>query len=219
MDATAIRDPSLDLYTSRKLRLYDPVVLSLSNRLIWRCPRRHLLDHYNRHLGATHLDIGPGTGWFLAHARFPVLSPAVTLLDANEAVLTYASRRLRHLQPTSIQADLRWAVDLPPGAFASIGLNYVLHCIPEPFASKARMLADLRPLLASSGVVFGSTILASGVHHSPLSRAVQASYNRRGWFGNRDDTIDDLDGSLASTYPRYEISVRGAVALFAAWNV
>ncbi|WP_133239437.1 hypothetical protein [Microvirga sp. KLBC 81] len=40
------------VYTRRTLDLYDVVVLGLSNALIWKCPTRRLLDHYNEHVAA-----------------------------------------------------------------------------------------------------------------------------------------------------------------------
>ena len=42
--------------TPRVLAAYDLFVLRFSNRLVWRCPWPRLLDHYDRHVGASHLD-------------------------------------------------------------------------------------------------------------------------------------------------------------------
>lgn len=58
-------------YTRRSLRLYDIVVLGLTNHLIWNCPTKRLLQNYNKHITANHLDVGVGTGYFLDHCRFP----------------------------------------------------------------------------------------------------------------------------------------------------
>lgn len=46
------------VYTPRVLAAYDLFVLRFSNRLVWRCPWPRLLDHYDRHVGASHLDAG-----------------------------------------------------------------------------------------------------------------------------------------------------------------
>ena len=58
------------IYNPATLALYDIVVLGISNRLIWRCPTRHILQLYNQHATDNHLDVGVGTGWYLDHCRF-----------------------------------------------------------------------------------------------------------------------------------------------------
>src|SRR4029453_2517824 len=73
--------PSITVYTSTRLALYDLFILCLSCRLVWRGPKRHFLDLYNRNVGTPHLDIGVGTGYFLDRCRFPVERPEITLLD------------------------------------------------------------------------------------------------------------------------------------------
>ena len=49
------------VYSRRVLGIYDILVLGLSNRWIWKCPTKHLLEHYNRCLSSNHLDVGVGT--------------------------------------------------------------------------------------------------------------------------------------------------------------
>ena len=71
------------VYSRRALHLYDPIVLGLSNRLIWKCPTPRLLTHYERHVTANHLDVGVGTGYFLDRCRFPSTTPRIALLDLN----------------------------------------------------------------------------------------------------------------------------------------
>src|SRR5271169_5767762 len=82
------------VYTKRMLGAYDFLVLSISNRLIWKCPRQHLLEHYNRHVSANHLDVGVGTGYFLDRCRFPSHTPRVALMDLNRNSLDFAARRI-----------------------------------------------------------------------------------------------------------------------------
>src|SRR5215204_7263013 len=50
------------IYNPATLALYNIVVLGISNRLIWRCPTRHILQLYNQHATDNHLDVGVGTG-------------------------------------------------------------------------------------------------------------------------------------------------------------
>lgn len=53
------------VYSSINLKLYDLIVLGISNRFIWRCPTRDILALYDTHVTDDHLDVGVGTGWYL----------------------------------------------------------------------------------------------------------------------------------------------------------
>ena len=76
------------VYTTRVLKLYDFVVLGVSNRFIWKCPTPQQLQHYEQHLSVNHLDVGVGSGYFLDHCRFPSTPPRVALLDLNPTAST-----------------------------------------------------------------------------------------------------------------------------------
>ena len=52
-------------YTPFFLRIYDPVILGLFTRVMWRCPASRMVERYRRHIRPPHLDVGPGTGYFL----------------------------------------------------------------------------------------------------------------------------------------------------------
>jgi hypothetical protein len=60
------------VYTARTLRAYDAVVVKASNSLVWRCPARRILAQYDSHVSAAHLDVGPGTGYYLDRCRLRV---------------------------------------------------------------------------------------------------------------------------------------------------
>ena len=87
------------------LRIYDPLILGVFSPLVWRCPTTRLVEGYRKHVGPRHLDVGPGTGYFLERAGLADRS-LVTLLDPNRNVLDHASRRLRRLDVTTIEADV-----------------------------------------------------------------------------------------------------------------
>jgi hypothetical protein len=208
--------PSVAVYTPARLALYDVLILGLSCSLVWRCPRRHFLDLYDRHVGSPHLDIGVGTGYFLDRCRFSIDRPQITLLDPSDACLSKAASRLEHYSPRVVNASALEPLDLGTARFASIALNGVLHCLPATPETKAAVLARLRPLLEDGGVVFGSTILGSGVEHGRLARKALARYNREGFFTNLADDLDGLERALAHSFADQHIEVRGSFALFAA---
>jgi hypothetical protein len=203
------------VYTPLVLWGYDLVVLGFSNRFVWRCRSSRMLDRYNTYVGARHLDVGVGTGWFLDHCDWPVETPQVTLLDLNQNSLSAASKRIRRYAPATTQANVLDPVELGDVRFDSISANYLLHCLPGPLQSKAATVAwNLRPYLASNGVLFGSTILGQGVRHNLLGRRLMRLYNRKGIFSNLEDDQRGLEQGLASHLSDVEVEVVGAVALF-----
>jgi SAM-dependent methyltransferase len=205
------------VYTPRTLRAYDAVVVKLSNSLVWRCPAGTILAQYDRHVSSAHLDVGPGSGYYLDRCRFPDESPDITLLDANLDVLRYAARRVARYEPRTQAADVLKPIRLDRASFGSVGLSYVLHCLPGDIDAKAVVFDNLAPLLRPGAVIFGTTILGGGVDHPRLARALLRAYNRKGIFSNLQDNRHALEHALADRFSRYELDVAGGVALFAAW--
>ncbi len=204
------------VYTPFTLRVYDLFVLGFSNRFVWRCRSSKMLERYQSHVGARHLDVGVGTGWFLDHCRWPVENPQITLLDLNENSLSAASDRIRRYSPATVQANVLEPVDLGDAHFDSIGANFLFHCLPGELEWKAATVAsNLRRYLAPGGVFFGSTILGRGVAHNLLGRRLMSLYNRKGIFSNIKDNQGGLEQGLASELTDVETEVVGAVALFA----
>ena len=207
------------IYTRRALRIYDTLVVRFSNSLVWRCPARRIAGQYRRHLTASHLDVGPGTGYYLDRVRFPGdRPPSLTLLDPNPEVLRYAARRLRRYRPLLHAADALKPIALEPASFHSVGLSYVLHCLPGDIDAKAVVFDHVIPLVAPGGVVFGATILNGGVRHARLARRLIGLYNHKGIFSNLHDDVDGLERALASRFEHHALDVSGSVALFTGWT-
>ena len=110
------------VYSRRVLAVYDWFVLGFSNSLIWRCPTARLLDLYRSHVTTDHLEVGPGTGYFLDHCRFPAPTPRLVLLDVNRNCLDVAAARVQRLSPTTVRANV--LEPLPPlgEPFGSVGI-------------------------------------------------------------------------------------------------
>jgi SAM-dependent methyltransferase len=201
-------------YTPLFLRIYDPVILGFFTRVIWRCPASRLVERYRQHIRTPHLDVGPGTGYFLDRAGLPEGSP-VTLLDPNTSVLRYASQRLRRLDITAVEADVLKPLPLD-GPFDSAALNGVIHCLPGPFSRKADAVANVAAVLAPTGVLFGASILGTTARHTWLSRRALSTNNRRGVFDNLGDTEEGLAEILGRSFERVELETIGTMAVFAA---
>ena len=224
MNASEFRmDPSDPAYAGQAaysrsfLRIYDLAVVKLSNSFVWRCPANTLLDHYQSHVTTSHLDVGPGTGFYLDRVRFPGASPALTLLDPNPDVLQFTSNRLRRYTPMTRAANALEPIDLAPSSFRSVGFGFVLHCLPGDLAAKSVVFDHVAPCVETGGVIFGSTILGEGVDHTRLARTLIHLYNRKRIFSNSGDGLDGLNTELSKRFSRYEVEVVGSVALFAAW--
>ncbi len=205
------------VYSPRNLKLYDLVVLGLSNPLVWRCPTHRLLALYNVHVSDNHLDVGVGTGWYLDHCRFPNSRPRVALLDLNPNALAEAAQRIRRYHPEQHQADVLQPITHDIAPFRSMALTYLLHCLPGSLEEKAaRTLDHLAPLLQPGGVVFGATLLGRGVHRSLAARTLMKLYNRKGVFCNTEDDLEALQTVLARRFQRVEVETAGCAALFVA---
>lgn len=215
--------PSDDVYAAQAvyskivLTVYDRAVLGFSNRFLWRCPTSRLLALYNCHVTANHLDVGVGTGFFLDHCTFPGPAPRVALLDLNDNCLRRTATRIARYHPETIKANVMESIQYSGYRFDSIGMNYVLHCLPGNIHTKARSLDHLTSLLHPGGVVFGATLLSKEVRRSFAARYVMDAYNRRRIFNNRSDRVADLRDALSQRFDRFGLETVGCAALF--WGV
>lgn len=196
--------------------VYDPLVVHFANEFTWRCPSRALLDLYNEHVSGDHLDVGPGTGWYLKHCQFPTSSPRLSLMDINANVLARSASRLARYRPTQYSVNLLEPIDIGKRQFGSIGMTHVLHCLPGTMREKARVFDHLRPLLRPDGVLFGSTILFGGVQQTRLSWSQLRTMNRSQVFDNVHDSLDALDAALGERFSRHTLCAVGSVGLFTA---
>ncbi|WP_306362242.1 class I SAM-dependent methyltransferase [Nocardia sp. CC227C] len=217
MNTAATTDPGQTFYRTNRLNGYDLITVNAANRLLWRCPPEHFVELYNRNVSGRHLDIGPGSGYYLDHCEFPVARPVITLLDLNPDPLTFVAGRIARYAPDTVRADLLGELPpIPNAPFDSIAINYVLHCLPEPPAGKQEVFARLKPLLTDTAVVFGSTVVTGGAPTTPLSKAFNTLYQRMGAFHNQNDTVESLHGALDRHFMSHILEIRGSVALFTA---
>jgi ubiquinone/menaquinone biosynthesis C-methylase UbiE len=207
-------------FTPAFLRVYDALVLGFYCSVVWRCPAGRIVEQYARHVGRRHLDVGPGTGYFLERARLPV-GAEMTLLDPNPHVLAHARRRLAGLRPapdvSAIKADVLRPLPLPPEQrFDSAALSFVVHCLPGPMPRKAAAIRNVAAALEVGGVLFGATVLGTSARHTWLSRLALRGVNRRGIFSNLCDSEKGLRAILGESFEEVDIEIVGSAAVFAA---
>lgn len=204
------------VYSKRTLAAYDFVVLGVSNRFIWQCPTDGLEQHYNKHVSANHLDVGVGTGYFLDRCRFPSPTPRVALMDLNAETLAFASQRIARYKPETYRRNVLEPIAIDAGKFDSVGINYLLHCIPGSIESKAVAFDHLKALMNPNAILFGSTLLQGGVPRSWVARRLMDLYNKKGIFANERDDLDGLQRALTRRFRNVSVQVVGCAALFSA---
>jgi SAM-dependent methyltransferase len=201
-------------YTRLVLKLYDPLVLGPIARYVWRCPTSELLARYRQHIRPRHLDVGPGTGYFLVRSGLSDGSD-LTIVDPNPNVLQHASRRLSRYRVSAVEADVLKPLPLA-GPFDSAALHAVIHCLPGPRERKAVAVSNMAAVLAPDGVFFGASVLGESAKHTRLARAMLRTYNRRGAFDNLEDSEEALHDMLTSSFDEVQMDVIGSLAAFTA---
>ena len=203
-------------YSRSLLNLYDPLVLGPIARFVWRCPTTGLVERYRRHIRGRHLDVGPGTGYFLERSGLPAGS-SVTILDPNPNVLSHVSRRLPQFDVTAAEADVLKPLPVA-GPFDSAALHLVIHCLPGPLSRKAAAVANVVAVLAPTGVLFGASVLGTTGRHTWAARRVLGAFNRQGGFDNLADSEEGLREILSASFDHVELEAIGSIAIFAATN-
>ncbi len=209
------------VYSPLILSIYDLLVVRFENPFVWRCPSVRILEFYNRHVSARHLDVGVGTGYFLDKAQFPSSRPTIALLDLNPHPLAATARRLSRYQPMTYRANVLEPIPFDLPQFDSIGMNFLLHCLPGDLKTKGVVLGHLAPFLAPGGVLFGSTILGQGVSFGLLGRLFMSVYNSSLYppvrvMNNRQDRLEDLEDSLQTYFQEHSTELIGTVVFFTA---
>jgi len=147
-------------YSGWRLAIYDFWVLGIVNTFAWRCPTStRLLPLFRENIGANHLDIGVGTGYYLQHAGISE-GTLVALCDLSPVALEAAKARL----PPHVHVGGVFLADvlqpLPTkDRFDSASMFFLLHCLPGPVERKTVVFDHVRQNLTPNGVLTGATIL------------------------------------------------------------
>lgn len=202
-------------YDTRTLYLYD-VLLRMIPGLCWGCSVDKLVDFYSEHISGNHLDVGVGSGYFLDRCRIKSEAPRLALMDSNPDPLEFAAARLRRYEPLKVVANILQPIQFKGEKFDSVGLNYVVHCLPGPMSKKGLAMENLKALMNDGAVLFGSTVLGQGVEHSFLGSFVLKRMNGKGIIDNYQDSAAALKAMLDEQFAESSVQVVGRTALFTA---
>jgi SAM-dependent methyltransferase len=201
-------------YNAAMLAIYDVWVLKFMSKAVWKVPVPQGIDRYRRHMGQRHLDVGPGTGYFIEQAD-PPRDTQITLLDPNPTVLRHAAKRLADRHPVTVEADVMKPLPVE-GPFDSAALSFVLHCLRGPDENKAVAVRNIADVLGPEGVLFGGTVLGLEADHTRSARAFLRAANKQGGFDNLDDTPEGLRRILEMSFSAVDVDVVGSAAFFTA---
>lgn len=201
-------------YTRAFLGIYDLWVIGVVAPRFLKTPIKETVARHGELVGARHLDVGPGTGYFLDKAPLDPAT-AITLLDPNPAVLAKCAGRLARFSPETVEADVLKPLPIK-GPFDSIGLSHVLHCIPGPMEAKGAAISNLANVVAPDGVLFGATMLGLDAEHTKPARFLIRVGNKQGGFDNLTDTAEGLRSILETSFEDVQVRVVGSMAEFEA---
>ena len=195
---------------------YDLYVLVYSNRFVWGCPTSHLLKMYDDSVSANHLDVGVGTGYYISRCRYPQPDVRLALMDISKNSLSRALQRTRKLDPEIYIRNVLEPIDFSGRKFDSVGLTYLLHCLPGSIQEKSIVFDNLAPLMNPGATWFGATILQGDVPVNAKGKKLMSIYNRKGFFSNTQDTYEGLRRVLERRFSSLDLTLEGCVAKFVA---
>ncbi|HSJ82287.1 MAG TPA: class I SAM-dependent methyltransferase [Acidimicrobiia bacterium] len=166
------------------------------------------------HGGHRHLDVGPGTGYFIAKSE-PADDIELTLVDPNPHVLDHCTETLAKWNPKMVRASVLEPLPVE-GPFDSAALAHVIHCLPGPLAAKVQAIEHVAAVLTDAGVLFGGTVLGLSAKHTWVARMFLPVANLHGGFDNSEDDVDGLRMMLEASFEEVEIEVPGSIAYFVA---
>ena len=211
------------IYSTPILRIYDWLVPKVLNRFIWKCDTQLLVEQYTTQVGKRHIDLGPGTGYFLR--RFADQKPhrfeSLLLVDESQASLDHATKVLGDLGPRRMKLDLtnrESVMQLSSERANSVSASYLIHCLPRGLRDSEAMLEVISHVIGSNGVLFGSVILPDLARCRIRSRICCWMLNLPGVFGNKSDSLAELKSQLARHFSNCEVRVVQCVALFSVNN-
>jgi ubiquinone/menaquinone biosynthesis C-methylase UbiE len=208
-----------EIYRKSVLRHYDWLVHGVSNALVWRVPTRKIHRLYQQNLSDSHLEIGVGTGKFLVKHGSKDSNSRLVIADASHDCLEWTSERLQKKQiplDAIVQVNFGSAqsIEIDLGRrFQSVGLNYVLHCLPG-IQAKQRALEFIKFHLMPEGVLFGTTLIGVPPSHYLPARWLEKKYQKLGVFSNQEDSICSIAQLLAEHFDEVSCVPRGRAIFF-----
>lgn len=205
---------SQQYFNKLSLFFYDAILYGVLSKYAWGSSTERLDAHYARYACANHLEVGVGTGFLLDRVAFPAAT-RLALMDLSPACLAATRRKLARHAPATYVQNILEPVTQQIAPFDSIGVNYVMHCVPGSFQDKTIAFVNLAALLAPDGTLFGTTVLSRDVRKNLLARPFMWLMNALGVFNNRADSARELEAGLRAHFQLVQMEIVGVTAFFA----
>ena len=209
---------SQQFFNATSLLFYDLLLYGVISKYAWGSSIQRLDSHYRKYVSHNHLEVGVGTGYLLNRVVFDSAHPRLALMDLSRECLEKTKRKVARYAPDTYKQNLLEPIQYEIDKFDSIGINYVMHCVPGSFREKAVAFTHLQTLLSENGVLFGSTVVSENIHKNMLARPFMWLMNALGVFNNRNDNAQDLQECLEANFQVIEFEVVGVTAFFAVRN-
>lgn len=125
-----------------------------------------------------------------------------------------SAKLLGRYNPEVYQKNALEPFDLRAPAFDSVGMLHLLHCLPGNMNTKGVVFQNVKSVLNTGGIVFGSTILGKGLKHNLLGSLALRVTNQQRIMSNLADDLDGLRENLRRHFPESDIQLVGSEALF-----
>ncbi|GAB3209239.1 hypothetical protein GCM10027294_22830 [Marinactinospora endophytica] len=219
---TTMSQPNPGLYSPRIVARYDFLVIYRNHPFVWRVSNRVLRRLYAGNIGERHLDVGPGSGYFLHTLPSDTPLRELSLLDINDEPLRFTRARVqdRFEVRTYPGVDALGPWPLADDSLDSVGTSMMLHTLPRPnMRSKANVFDEAARVLRPGGRFFGATVLGSGegVRHGFFARRALGIYHSAdNCFRSTGDTSEDLKAMLEERFDDVRYTVQNSAAIWQA---
>jgi hypothetical protein len=209
---------SQQFFNKGSLFFYDFLLYGVISKYAWGSSIQRLDSHYKKYVRHNHLEVGVGTGFLLNRVVFDSALPRLALMDLSRECLEKTKRKVARYSPETYLQNLLEPIQHKIDKFDSIGINYVMHCVPGNFKEKGVAFTHLQALLSENGILFGTTVLSEDIHQNLLAKPFMWLMNSLGVFNNRGDNARDLNECLERHFQLIEFEVVGVTAFFAVKN-
>lgn len=203
-------------FSTMSHNLYDIGLYRFVTGVIWNCPTERLLDNYADNISNNHLEVGVGSGYFLQRTLCTDFQQRLTLSDLNKRCLSKSAARLKAYEPATQRQNVLQPFPLPQRKYASVGMNYVLHCIPGGFRTNRRIFQHIHSVLLDDGVFFGATLVNRPAKAGMASWLFMRLLNALGIFNNQTHNVEELKAALDAVFSRVDVCMVGGAAVFVA---
>jgi hypothetical protein len=97
-------------------------------------------------------------------------------MDLNLNALDFAARRIARYKPETYVRNVLEPIPFDAMKFDSVGINYLLHCLPGSMDSKSAAFDHLKTVMNPGAVIFG---LLQGRRHAELAREAPHGFLQR----------------------------------------